>query len=134
MNYKLIILIFFIISIYGCNAERKESENINEHINYATTVYRESGLLGVIDLINNCPINNKKNLYKCLVYDYTGYFIDKGMAEINRFPLDDFFKDDMMEGRFIKIIENNDNKNSLNLESSKSIRRAVFTHMNGGTK
>jgi hypothetical protein len=130
---KIVILLIFPL-IYGCGNEKNNNAEIFQHINDATAMYRNSGLLGLIDLSNSCYRNHHNNASKCVAYDYTGYFIDKGMSEVNKFPRDDYFKDVEIEKRIMKAINNDNSQQSLNLKSSNNIKRLVYEYLNGSNK
>ncbi len=132
MNIKLkIFIIINVMLVGGCDMERERGNEISQYINEATVVYRNDGLLGVINLVNDCPLINKKNLIKCIVYDYTGHYIDKGMVELNGFPIDNFFKDEEIYERVKFLTINSIDGDSLDLEALRKMKKFVYMQLNG---
>lgn len=59
----------------------------------AIEAYKEEGLAGLIVLVKDCYESGRSAGLECVAYDFMGWYIDSGMAKLNRFPRDDFFTD-----------------------------------------
>jgi hypothetical protein len=95
---------------------KSEINLIHKSVNESLFTYKKLGLSGLIYSIKKCYEDTKSNPVKCAAFDFTGYLIDKYMAEINNFPIDEFFFDDAINNRLLnkdKLTGNNFSKNKL---------------------
>ena len=141
----LVISISAILIVGGCGIESKESainyneakvieidyNEIKESVDEAVNAYKNNGLLGSMELIKNCNASYEVEHLKCISYEYTGYFIDKGMSELNRFPMDDFFKIELLNKR-LELIRNSQSENErFSAEKIEYIKKIINEFLNG---
>jgi hypothetical protein len=146
MRRAISILIISAIALSGCDIQFGESSivaiknpeqshdaiKINAYVDDIINEYKNKGLLGIIGLINDCHATYSNEIVKCISYEYTGYFIDKGMSELNNFSIDEFFEVENINNRIFNTNSTQSEINRHGTELMEFIRDIVEDYFNAG--
>lgn len=86
--------------------------------------------MGLINLIENCNAAYEIESLKCISFEYTSYYIDNGMSELNNFPRDEYFKVELQNHRIELIRNSQSEQERYNADDLRNIKSKVYFYLN----